>query len=101
MKAQGKFYADKLDMLVSYLIAQPLQTVWDKLVPESLQVGTMLLCPSPITWGCLICTALLCIACQSFQAHTAPGDRGAAAGMHKPLMHHQADDSVSSCTGHT
>ena len=92
MKAQGKFYADKLDLLVSYLIAQPLQTVWDKLVPESLQVSTMLLYPSPITWGCPACTDLLCIACQSFQARTAFGTAvlrvACTTPSNMPLMHH-------------
>ena len=41
MKAQGKFYADKLDMLVSYLIVQPFQSAWEKLAPESLKVSTL------------------------------------------------------------
>ena len=38
MRAQGKFYVDKVDLLVSYLIMQPLTGLWDAFAPERLKV---------------------------------------------------------------
>ena len=57
MTAKGAFYTDKIDLLVSYLIMDPLSQLWEKYVPEKIKVrspaaaGGQARAPSPAACG--------------------------------------------------
>ena len=57
MKAKGMFISDKIDMLVSYLIMNPLSNAWATYAPESIKVTSsaatceaeLCKCPAPFS----------------------------------------------------